>query len=170
MVVCYRHPVGWWNIPRVSCLAVFIPLPLARSTKKNKKEGWENLILTIMHLVKENDVYKRERKVEFTLEETVTFKHFSKPELEVYEQREYDWYMSVALEKSDKVTEDRHLLTADLLISYRLAIREGYNHQLDRNLRSRYDEPRNRNTVKGIKGYIAKIEKASEEEIKAWEE
>lgn len=122
-----------------------------------------------MILVKENDVYKRERKVEYTLEETVTFKNFSKPELEIYEQRDYDWYMSVALEKSDKVTEDRHLLTADLLISYRWAIREGYNHQLDPNIRRKYDEPRNRNTIKGIKGYIAKIEKESEAEMKAWE-
>lgn len=87
-----------------------------------------------MILVKENDVYIRQRKVEFTNEETITFKRFSKQELEVYEQKDYDWYMSVALEKSDKVTEDRHLLTADLLISYRYAIREGYNHCLDPHL------------------------------------
>ena len=120
-----------------------------------------------MILVKENDVYKRERKVEFTNEETITFKRFSKPELEVYQQWKYDWYMSVALEKSDKVKEDRHLLTADLLISYRWAIREGYNHQLDSNLRSSYDEPRNQNTIKGIQGYISKIQKASDDEMKA---
>lgn len=74
--------------------------------------------------------------------------------------------MSVALEKSDKVTEDRHLLTADLLISYRNAIREGYNHQLDPNLRNRYDEPRNRNTVQGIKNYIDKIQKLSMQSLK----
>lgn len=117
-----------------------------------------------MILVKENDVYKRERKVEFTLEETITFKN---PTPKIYEQHEYDWYMSVALEKSDKVTEDRHLLTADLLISYRYAIREGYNHQLDPNLRNRYDEPRNRNTVQGIKNYIDKIQKLSDAEFKA---
>lgn len=122
-----------------------------------------------MILVKENDVYKREIKVEFTNEETITFKRFSKPELEVYQQHDYDWYMSIALEKSDKVKEDRHLLTADLLISYRWAIREGYNHQLDSNLRNRYDEPRNQNTIKGIKGYIAKIQKASDEEMKAFD-
>lgn len=122
-----------------------------------------------MILVKENDVYKREIKVEFTNEETITFKRFSKPELEVYQQHDYDWYMSIALEKSDKVKEDRHLLTADLLISYRWAIREGYNHQLDSNLRNRYDEPRNQNTIKGIKGYIAEIQKASDEEMKAFD-
>ena len=69
--------------------------------------------------------------------------------------------MTIALEKSDKVKEDRHLLTADLLIEYRWAIREGYNHMLDPNLRNQYDEPRNRNTVQGIKNYIAKIEKLS---------
>lgn len=117
-----------------------------------------------MILIKENDVYKRERKVEFTLEETITFKN---PELRIYEQRECDWYMSVALEKSDKVTEDRHLLTAELLISYRLAIREGFNHMLDPHLRNRYDEPRNRNTVQGIKNYINKIQKISDAEFKA---
>ncbi len=122
-----------------------------------------------MILVKENDVYKRERKVEFTLEETVTFKRFSNPELEVYEQRGYDWYMSVALEKSDKVKKDRHLLTADLLLSYRWAIREGYNHMLDPNLRKQYDEPRNHNTIDGIKAYIKKIEKASDEEMKQYQ-
>lgn len=119
-----------------------------------------------MILVKENDVYKRERKVEFTNEETITFKLFDKPEFEVYEQREYDWYMSVALEKSDKVKVDRQLLTAELLISYRMAIREGYNHHLDPNLINRYDEPRNQNTINGIKKYITKIDKASEEEMK----
>jgi len=109
-----------------------------------------------MILVKENDVYKRERKVEFTLEETITFKN---PELRIYKQYEYDWYMSVALEKSDKVKLDRHLLTSDLLISYRMAIREGYQHALDPNLQSKYDEPRNRNTVQGIKNYIERINK-----------
>lgn len=119
-----------------------------------------------MIFVKENDVYKREEKEKFSIEETITFKRFSKPELEVYEKKDYDWYMSIALEKSDRVKRDRHLLTADLIISYRHAIREGYNHQLDKNLRQRYDEPRNRNTITGIKGYIAKIQNASDEEMK----
>lgn len=117
-----------------------------------------------MYLVKENEVYKRERKVEFTNEETVTFKQ---PEPIVYEQKEHDWYMSVALEKSDQVKEDRHLLTSDLLLGYRWAIREGFNHQLDSALKNRYDFPRNRNTVKGIQGYIDRIKKASAEEMKS---
>lgn len=34
-----------------------------------------------MILVKENDVYKREEKEKFSIEETITFKRFSKPEL-----------------------------------------------------------------------------------------
>ena len=59
--------------------------------------------------------------------------------------------MTVALAKVDKVTKDRHLLTAELILDYSWAIREGYNHELDRNLRNRYDNPRNRNTVEGIK-------------------
>lgn len=118
-----------------------------------------------MFLIKENDVYKRESEEQFSKEVTITFKHFSKPELQVFKQHDYDWYMTIALEKSDKVKDDRHLLTADLLISYRYAIREGYNHQLDPNLRNRYDEPRNHNTVQGIKNYIAKIQKLSDAEM-----
>lgn len=107
-----------------------------------------------MITVKENEVYKRERKIQFTNEEIITFKI---PTECVYEKADYDWYMTVALEKIDKVTADRHLLTAELIIGYRNAIREGYQHQLDVNLRNSYDYPRNRNTVNGIAGYIAKI-------------
>lgn len=108
-----------------------------------------------MHLVKENDVYKREREERFSSKETITLKQGKEV---VYEKEEYDWYMTVALEKSDKVTKDRHLLTSDLILGYRWAIREGYNHMLDPNLRNAYDYPRNRNTVKGIEGYIKLIE------------
>lgn len=115
-----------------------------------------------MILVKENQVYKREREVEFTLEEIITFKQ---PEEKVYKKHDYDWYMTVALEKADQVKEDRHLLTYDLLVAYRHAIREGFNHQLDRALQNQYDYPRNRNTVKGIQSYIDRIRKASEDEF-----
>ncbi len=118
-----------------------------------------------MYLVKENDAYKRERKERLSKEEVVTFKHFDNPKLEVYQLRDYDWYMTVALEKSDKVKEDRHLLTAELLIDYRHAIREGYNHMLDRALQSPYDYPRNRNTIKGIQGYIKRIFDKQEEQL-----
>ncbi|WP_437918556.1 hypothetical protein [Sphingobacterium sp. LRF_L2] len=112
-----------------------------------------------MITVKENDVYKREREVEFTLEETITF---LRPVPKTYKKLDYDWYMTVALEKSDLVTEDRGFLTYDLLVAYRNAIREGYNHELDPALRRPYDYPRNRNTVKGIQGYIDRINKLSQ--------
>lgn len=112
-----------------------------------------------MYLVKENDIYIRERKVQFSLEEEITFKW---PKPCMFVKYNYDWYITVALEKSDKVTADRHLLTRELLLGYRWAIREGYQHQLDPNLRNEYDYPRNHNTISGIKGYIEKIEKLSE--------
>ena len=115
-----------------------------------------------MYLVKENEVYKREREVEFSLKEKITFKQ---PSLVVYEKSEYDWYMTVALEKIDKVTKDRHLLTSELILNYRDAIREGYNHNLDLAIQNQYDHPRNHNTVKGIQNYIIRIQKASDKEI-----
>lgn len=114
-----------------------------------------------MITVKENDVYKREKEVEFTLREIITFKQ---PAAVTYQKEEYDWYMAVALEKSDKVSKDRQLLTADLMISYRWAIREGYNHELDKDLQLAYDHPRNRNTIRGILGYIARIKKAFDDQ------
>lgn len=115
-----------------------------------------------MYLIKENDVYKRERETEFTLKETITLKL---PNPVIYEKHEYDWYMTVALEKVDKVTQDRHLLTAELIHGYRWAIREGFNHQLDSALKNKYDYPKNQNTVKGIQGYIDRIKKASDTEM-----
>lgn len=118
-----------------------------------------------MYLVKENEVYKRERETEFTLEETITFKL---PVSVVYKKHDYDWYMTVALKKVDKVNKDRHLLTSELIIGYRWAIREGYNHQLDGTLRNQYDYPRNQNTVKGIQGYVDRIKKASDAEMASY--
>lgn len=115
-----------------------------------------------MITVKENDVYKREREFQFTLKETITFKH---PSLKIYDKHETDWYMQVALEKTDLVKEDRHLLTYDLLVSYRWAIREGFNHELDLSLKNPYSFPRNRNTIKGIQSYIVKIQNASKAEM-----
>lgn len=95
----------------------------------------------------------------------ITFKY----EPYEYVAPDYDWYMLVALEKAEKVTINRHLLTSSLLLKYRNAIREGYNHQLDKSLRNRWDYPTNRNTIDGIEGYIKRIEKASNEEMKQWE-
>lgn len=117
-----------------------------------------------MYLITDNDVYKRESKVRFTNEETITLK---KPKPFIYQKKEWDWYMSVALDKIDKVKEDRQLLTSDLILSYRWAIREGFNHQLDPALQNQYDYPRNRNTVKGIQGYIDRIKKASDDQMQA---
>lgn len=115
-----------------------------------------------MHLIKENDVYVREREKEFESRELITFRL---PTPSGFWKEKYDWYITVALEKSDKVTADRHLLTRELLLGYRWAIREGYQHQLDPNLRNEYDYPRNHNTISGIKGYIEKIKKLSEIEL-----
>ncbi len=64
---------------------------------------------------------------------------------------------------------DGHLLTADLLLKYRNAIRKGYNHGLDRALQKPYDYPRNRNTVKGIESYIKRINDKQDELLREWE-
>lgn len=108
-----------------------------------------------MILVFENDAYTRERETEFTLEETIKFKHIPL----TYHKHDYDWYMTVALEKSNLVVVNRELLTSELLIQYRHAIREGYNHDLDKSLRKPYDYPNNRNSIEGIKKYIERISK-----------
>ena len=110
-----------------------------------------------MFLIKENEVYKIEREFEYSLKEKITFKQ---PTPKFYQKHEYDWYMTVALEKTDKITEDRHLLTYELIVAYRWAIREGYNHELDKTLRKPYDYPRNRNTVRGVQMYVDRITKA----------
>lgn len=83
-----------------------------------------------------------------------------------YIAQQYDWYMHVALEKAEKVTANRHLLTRDLLIQYRNAIREGFNHQLDKSLKNRWDYPNNRNTIEGIQGYIKRIQEAYDKMMK----
>ncbi|WP_372934963.1 hypothetical protein [Mariniphaga sediminis] len=115
-----------------------------------------------MITIKDTDFYKRESEEQFSKEELITFKH---PEPSTYEVREYDWYILIAIEKAEKVKENRHLLTRDLLLSYRWAIREGFNHMLDPHLKNRWDAPRNRNTIEGIMGYIARIKKASDKEM-----
>lgn len=107
----------------------------------------------------EKDFYIRESEDRFSKEEIITFKF---PEPSTFPKYDYDWYIIVALEKADKVEVDRHLLTRELLLGYRWAIREGYQHQLDGNLRNAWDYPRNQNTIKGIQGYIDKIKKKSE--------
>lgn len=111
---------------------------------------------------KETDFYTREwNPLSHPSEgQIITFKHQPK----VYKAPDYDWYMIVALEKAEKVTTDRQLLTSELLLSYRWAIREGYNHELDPALKNPWDYPRNRNTIEGIRSYIERIKKLSEKE------
>lgn len=112
---------------------------------------------------KETDFYTREwNPLKPDEGQKITFKYLPK----VYVAHYYDWYMIVALEKAEKITTDRHLLTSELILSYRWAIREGYNHELDSALKNRWDYPRNQNTIKGLQRYIERIKKLSEDEYK----
>lgn len=119
-----------------------------------------------MYVVKENDVYKRERPDRFGRKEKITFWY---PNPKMFIKEEYDWYIIVALEKVDRIKEDRHLITYDLVMKYRWAIREGYNHELDANLNNQYDHPRNQNTIKGVQNYIKRIARASDSELKNYQ-
>lgn len=68
------------------------------------------------------------------------------------------WYMVTALEKLQKISEnEKHLITEELVNGLWYAIREGYNHQLDPNLKREYDTPRIQNNIKAIKAYIDRI-------------
>ena len=109
------------------------------------------------------DFCTRESENRLNGKETITF-HYGEPK--VFQKEDYDWYIVVAVEKADKVTVDRTKLTGELILSYRWAIREGFQHGLDPQLKNRFDYPRNKNTVAGIQGYIDRIKKLSEEEIK----
>ena len=100
------------------------------------------------------DFYIRKYENPASGEGTVTFLY---PEPKEFKVHDYDWYITVALEKAEMLKEDRHLLTYDLIVAYRNAIREGYNHELDPFLKNKYDFPRNRNTIKGIEGYIKRM-------------
>jgi len=110
------------------------------------------------------DFYSIEYDAKFSKSGTITFHN---PDSSEFTKHDYDWYIIVALEKADKVTIDRHLLTRELLLGYRWAIREGYQHGLDGNLKREYDYPRNKNTIKGIQGYIDLIKKLSEKEYQS---
>lgn len=68
------------------------------------------------------------------------------------------WYMVTALEKLQKISaNEKHLITEELVNGFWYAIREGYNHQLDSNLKREYDTPRIQNNIKAIKAYIDRI-------------
>ena len=109
----------------------------------------------------DKDFYSRHWKSFGAKESLIKFKH----EPQEYTAHDYDWYITVAISKANEVKEDRHLLTSKLLLEYRWAIREGFNHMLDPNLKNRYDHPRNRNTIQGIQGYIDLIKKRSDKEM-----
>lgn len=81
-----------------------------------------------------------------------------KGETKTYEADGWDWYIHVAIEKCKKLKEDRDQLTFELIMAYRSAIREAYQHDLDPAVRCKWDHPRNRNNIKGIKSFIQKIE------------
>ena len=110
---------------------------------------------------RETDFYTLTSEKLASDEATITFKHPSGSA--PFPRYKHDWYIIVALEKADKVIVDRHLLTRELILNYRWAIREGYQHQFDPALRREYDYPRNRNTIAGIQSYIERIKKASEQ-------
>jgi hypothetical protein len=80
-----------------------------------------------------------------------------------------DWYIQVAIEKLLKIKEQTQLINDALILRYRWAIREGYNHQLDSALLNAYDYPRNQNTIKGVESYIKRIQKASEKEMEQYQ-
>lgn len=68
------------------------------------------------------------------------------------------WYMCTALEKLNKIpANEKHLITEELVNEFWYAIREGYNHMLDPNLKNEYDIPRIQNTLKAIRSYIKRI-------------
>lgn len=77
------------------------------------------------------------------------------------------WYMSTALEKLQKIpANEKHLITEELVNGFWYAIREGYNHMLDPNLRNEYDTPRIRNSIKAVQAYIKRIEEKGKERVR----
>lgn len=76
-------------------------------------------------------------------------------------------YMAVALEKLQKLPpEERAQIDKELVNNFWWAIREGFNHMLDPNLRREYDTPRIKNTIKAVRSYIDRIVVASKNEMK----
>ena len=76
-------------------------------------------------------------------------------------------YMVVALGKLHKLSpEEKAQIDKDLVNNFWWAIREGYNHMLDPNLKREYDTPRIKNTINAVRLYIDKIVKSSKEEMK----
>lgn len=77
------------------------------------------------------------------------------------------WYMVTALEKLRKIpVHERPLITKELVNRFWYAIREGYNHRLDPNLRRQYDTPRIQNNIKAVQAYIKRIADKEEERMR----
>jgi hypothetical protein len=111
--------------------------------------------------VKETDFYTAEWEIlQPEKGRLIRFKH----EPREYQAQQYDWYMLVALEKAELVKTDRHLLTSSLLIGYRHAIREAYNHDLEGPMKQ-WQHPRNQNSIEGIRSYIKRIGEKSQARI-----
>lgn len=82
-----------------------------------------------------------------------------------FKQLQYGrWYMGAALGKLKKISaNEKHLIDEELVNGFWYAIREGYNHQLDPNLKREYDTPRIQNTIKAVKAYIDRIAQKGKE-------
>ncbi len=111
--------------------------------------------------VKETDFYTAEWEIlQPQKGRLIKFKH----EAREYQAARHDWYMLVALEKAELVKSDRHLLTSSLLIQYRNAIREAYNHDLEGPMKQ-WQHPKNHNSIEGIRSYIRRIGEKSKARV-----
>lgn len=82
------------------------------------------------------------------------------PDTGEFKQLSYGrWYMVVVMEKLQKIPANEwHLITEDIVNGFWYAIREGYNHMLDPNLKREYDTPRIKNSIGAVKSYMKRIE------------
>lgn len=82
----------------------------------------------------------------------------------VFERLHYTyWYMITVFEKLRKFPpEEIQQVDQKLVYDFWWAVREGYNHRLDPNLKQSYDCPRIRNTVKAVRAYVKRICEKSE--------
>lgn len=90
------------------------------------------------------------------------------PQSGLFKKLQYGrWYMCTALEKLQKIpANEKHLITEALVNGFWYAIREGYNHMLDPNLRNEYDTPRIQNNIKAVQSYIKRIAEKGQKRMK----
>ena len=79
---------------------------------------------------------------------------FVKDEKGNFVEREFGWYLDIAIQKLDAIQEDRHLITLSLIMQYAGAIRQAYQRDI---IKSSYGKPRNKNTIRAVKAYIEKM-------------